>query len=96
MYAGFPFPAAERIVANEKAAYLNRSDLKMNQDTRCSMMTTSCRMLSVLVTLGIFYDFQGEKLHHLMLGIAQYNRAPDDPHGIIFLLGTFSANGLGC
>jgi hypothetical protein len=59
------------------------------------MMTTSCRMLSVLVTLGFFCDFQGEKLHHLMLGIAQYNRAPDDRHGIIFLLGAFSANGLG-
>jgi hypothetical protein len=30
-----------------------------------------------------------------MLGNAQYSRAPDGPHGIIFLLGTFSANALG-
>jgi hypothetical protein len=29
-----------------------------------------------------------------MLGIAKYNRAPDDPYSIIFLLGTFSVNAL--
>lgn len=66
----------------------------MEQDTHCSMMTTTCRMVFVLVTLGVFLIFRGDTTSSDAWKYSPVVRSTN-PTAIFFLLGTFSANAFG-